>query len=43
MYCINAKSCVIMSRSKTKGAVDICGDCGCQGKKNFDKNILKVS
>lgn len=32
MSCINSYNCVIMSRAKSKGAVDICGDCSCQGK-----------
>ncbi|KAL7047181.1 hypothetical protein ACKWTF_002819 [Chironomus riparius] len=29
MCCINDYKCGIMSRGKSRGAVDICGDCGC--------------
>lgn len=31
MCCIPDNSCTIMSRAKSRGVVDTCGDCGLQG------------
>lgn len=40
MCCIPEDNCIIMSRAKSRGSVDTCGDCGLQGLYTFRRVFL---